>query len=178
MNNASTEHTMGARKPLLARRRVLVLAIALVALVATLTSTAQASRASAASDSRSLVGTWLFDVPETEGGTPAFQSLMTFHKGGTLTEVSAELGLGVQGPTQGVWQKRGKQYVATFQTWVFNGDTGVVEGRVQIRARFNKTSRDSFEGWTVIDFIDLDGNVIPDIDRGPVSATREKLQAP
>ena len=178
MNNASTKHTMGARKPLLARRRVLVLAIALVALVATLTSTAQASRASAASDSRSLVGTWLFDVPETEGGTPAFQSLMTFHKGGTLTEVSAELGLGVQGPTQGVWQKRGKQYVATFQTWVFNGDTGVVEGRVQIRARFNKTSRDSFEGWTVIDFIDLDGNVIPDIDRGPVSATREKLQAP
>jgi hypothetical protein len=178
MNTAATEHTMEARKPVLARRRILILAVALLALVATLTTTAQASRASAASDSRSLVGTWLFDVPETEGGTPAFQSLLTFHKGGTLTEVSAELGLGFQGPAQGVWQKRGNQYVATFQTWVFNGDTGVVEGRVQIRARFHKTSRDSFEGWTVIDFIELDGTVIPDIDRGPVSATRERLQAP
>ncbi len=178
MTTVATEHTIEARKPLLARRRILILAVALLALVATLTTTAQASNASAASDSRSLVGTWLFDVPETEGGTPAFQSLLTFHAGGTLTEVSSELGLGLQGPAQGVWEKRGRHYVATFQTWVFNGDTGVVEGRVQIRARFQKTSRHSFEGWTVIDFIELDGTVIPDIDRGPISATRMKLQAP
>jgi hypothetical protein len=152
--------------------------VALVALMAAVTSAAQAERTVAAHHSTSLVGTWLFDVPETEGGTPAFQSLLTFHAGGTLTEVSAELGLGLQGPAQGVWEQRRKHYVATFQTWVFNGDTGVAEGRVQIRVKFHKTSRHSIEGWTVIDFIEPDGTVIPDIDRGPLSATQMKLQAP
>ena len=54
-------------------------------------------------------------------------------------------------------------------------DTGVVEGRVQIRARFNKTSRDSFEGWTVIDFIDLDGNGTVEIVSSSATRSGDEL---
>ena len=133
MDTIAIDHTDLTKRPPLTARRVIVLFVALVAIAATLTSTAQADDASAATEYRPLVGTWLFDVPETEEGTPAFQSLMTFHKGGTLTEVSAELALGLQGPAQGVWEKRNKRYIATFQTWVFNGDP-MSATRMKLRA--------------------------------------------
>ena len=110
--------------------RLLFVGMILVALVASMTSTAVAAKTSSATSYRSLVGTWLVDAAETEGGVPAFQSLMTFHKGGTMTEVSDELGLGLQGPAQGMWQKRPDGYIATFQLWIFSPDTGEPDGRI------------------------------------------------
>lgn len=119
-----------------------------------------------------IVGTWLADVAETENGTPPFQSMITFNAGGTITEVSNELGLGLQGPAHGSWAETDEGYVATMNTWVFNADTGAVEGRVQIRMTIEMDDPDHMAALTAVDFIDPTGEMSPDIDAGPFEATR------
>ena len=121
----------------------------------------------------SIVGTWLTDVAETEiAGTAPFQSMVTFHEGGTISEVSNELGLGLQGPAHGAWAETDDGYIATMQTWVFNEDSGVVEGRVQIRMTIEMDDPDHMAALTAVDFIDPAGEMTPDIDAGPFEATR------
>ena len=122
-----------------------------------------------------IVGTWLADVAETENGTPPFQSMITFNEGGTITEVSNELGLGLQGPAHGSWAATDDGYIATMQTWVFNEDSGAVEGRVQIRMTIEMDSPDHMTAETGIDFIDPAGVTAPDIDAGPFEATRMEV---
>ena len=119
-----------------------------------------------------IVGTWLADVAETENGSPPFQSMITFNEGGTITEVSNELGLGLQGPAHGSWAETDDGFVATMQTWVFNADSGAVEGRVQIRMTIEMDSPDHMAALTAVDFIDPAGEMAPDIDAGPFEATR------
>jgi hypothetical protein len=122
-----------------------------------------------------IVGTWLADVAETENGTPPFQSMITFNEGGTITEVSNELGLGLQGPAHGSWAATDDGYVATMQTWVFNADSGVAEGRVQIRMTIELDGPDHITALTGVDFIDPTGAIQPDIDAGPFEATRMEV---
>ena len=122
-----------------------------------------------------IVGTWLADVAETENGTPPFQSMITFNEGGTITEVSNELGLGLQGPAHGSWAATDDGYVATMQTWVFNADSGVAEGRVQIRMTMEMDGPDHMMALTAVDFIDPTGAIQPDIDAGPFEATRMEV---
>ncbi len=119
-----------------------------------------------------IVGTWLVDVAETENGTAPFQSLITFHEGGTISEVSNELGLGLQGPAHGAWAETDDGYVATMQTWVFNAETGAVDGRVQIRMTIEMDGPDRMTALTGIDFIDPAGGMAADIDAGPFEGTR------
>jgi hypothetical protein len=95
-------------------------------------------------------------IDEQLGQLPGFQSLLTFHEGGTLTEVSSELGLGLRGLGHGGWTRSGQDYTATFQVWVFNPDTGVAEGRIQVRAAIR---------------IDKNNVMTADIDSGPFEAT-------
>jgi len=159
--------TLGSRTSPWSRKRVLFVSLAVVALLVSMTAVASADRGTG----NEIVGTWLVDVAETDGGVAGFQSLMTFHEGGTLTEVSDELGLGLQGPGHGGWTRRGQDYTATFQLWVFNPDTGVAEGRIQVRAAIRIDKDNVMTGDSEIDFIDPDGNVIPDIDSGPLEAT-------
>ena len=124
----------------------------------------------------SIVGTWLTDVAETEiAGTAPFQSMVTFHEGGTISEVSNELGLGLQGPAHGAWAETDDGYIATMQTWVFNEDSGVVEGRVQIRMTNEMDGPDHMTAETSIDAFDADGVMAPDVDAGPFEATRMEV---
>ncbi len=122
-----------------------------------------------------IVGTWLADVAETENGTPPFQSMITFNEGGTISEVSNELGLGLQGPAHGAWAATDDGYVATMQTWIFNADSGAVEGRVQIRMTIEIDGADHMTAQTAADFIDPTGVMAPDIDAGPFGATRMEV---
>ena len=147
------------------------ISLAVVALLVSMTAVASADRGTG----NEIVGTWLVDVAETDGGVAGFQSLMTFHEGGTLTEVSNELGLGLQGPGHGGWTRRGQDYTATFQLWIFNPDTGVTEGRIQVRAAIRIDKNNLMTGDSEIDFIDPGGTVIPDIDSGPFEATLVKV---
>ena len=123
----------------------------------------------------SIVGTWLTDVAETEGEVPPFQTMITFHEGGTISEVSNELGLGLQAPAHGAWAETDDGYIATMQTWVFNEDSGAVEGRVQIRMTIEMDGPDHMTAETGIDFIDPADVTVPDIDAGPFEATRMEV---
>lgn len=157
----------GGSRSLPSGKRILIIGLAVVALLVAMTAVASAERGTG----NEIVGTWVVDAAETEGGVPGFQSLLTFHEGGTLTEVSSELGLGLQGLGHGGWTRSGQDYTATFQVWVFNPDTGVAEGRIQVRAAIRIDKDNVMTADTAIDFIDPGGNVISDIDSGPFEAT-------
>jgi hypothetical protein len=164
----------GGGKSLLSGTRVLIISLAVVALLVAMTAAASAERGTG----NEIVGTWVVDVAESDGGVPGFQSLLTFHEGGTLTEVSSELGLGLQGLGHGGWTRQGQDYAATFQVWLFNPDTGVAEGRIQVRAAIRIDKDNQMTADTAIDFIDPGGNVIPDIDSGPFEATVLEVVGP
>jgi hypothetical protein len=125
--------------------------------------------------SNDIVGTWVSDVAATADGVAPFQSMVTFNEGGTISEVSNELGLGLQGPAHGAWAETDDGYVATMQTWVFNADSGAAEGRVQIRMTIDMDGPDHMTAQTSIDFIDPTGVIEPDIDAGPFEATRMEV---
>jgi hypothetical protein len=101
--------------------------------------------------------------------------MITFHEGGTISEVSNELGLGLQGPAHGAWAATEDGYDATMQLWVFNPDSGASEGRVQIRMTIELDSSDHMMALTAVDFIDPTGAMEPDIDAGPFEATRMEV---
>ncbi len=153
------------------KRRLIHLAAATfltASLVATTVTAAVAQDGSA----DAIVGTWLADVAATENGGQPFQSMITFNEGGTISEVSNELGLGLQGPAHGAWAETDDGYIATMQTWVFNEDSGAVERHVQIRMTIEMDGPDQMTAQTSIDFIDPAGVMAPDIDAGPFEATR------
>lgn len=122
-----------------------------------------------------IVGTWVADVAVTEGGTPPFQTMITFNEGGTISEVSNELGLGLQGPAHGAWVATDDGYDATMQLWVFDPDSGASEGRAQIRMTIELDGPDHMVALTAVDIIDPNGVMEPDVDAGPFEATRMEV---
>ncbi len=156
------------------KQSIISLAAGSLLAVSLIAATATASVAQDASTD-AIVGTWLADVAATENGEQPFQSMITFNEGGTISEVSSELGLGLQGPAHGGWTQTDDGYVATMQTWVFNADTGAVEGRVQIRMTIEMDGADHITALTAIDFIDPTGAIESDIDAGPFEATRMEV---
>lgn len=125
--------------------------------------------------STSIVGTWNCVIPQSNGGSAPFEALQTFSSDGTFVETSSLLGIGGEGPAHGVYGRVKQGYVLTFELFVFDPESGASVGRVRVRASIKMTSASEFEALTAVDFIDVDGSVIPDIDGGPFHGTR--LQA-
>ncbi len=124
---------------------------------------------------RDIVGTWNCHIPTSTGGSPPFDALQTFGSDGTFVETSSLLGMGGEGPAHGVYERQRRSYVLAFELFVFDPESGESVGRVRVRASITTPSANSFTALTAVDFIDLDGTVIEDIDGGPFTATR--LQA-
>ncbi|HRQ42135.1 MAG TPA: hypothetical protein PLD25_29805 [Chloroflexota bacterium] len=127
--------------------------------------------------SAKLTGAWLIDVAESNGGLPPFQALQTFHGDGTFTETSSLLGGGEEGPAHGVWQRlNNNQYSLTFYLFVFD-ENGEAAGMVRVRAAIQMVDNEHLTAQTAVDFIEPDGTIIPDIDGGPFTGTRLKVEA-
>lgn len=122
-----------------------------------------------------LTGTWYVTVP---GETPAdnFYAYQTFGIDGTFVETSSLLVTLTEGPAHGVWEPRRRGAVYTFELFAFDPEAGVQVGRVRVRnyARMNGNNHIMVD--SAVDFIELDGTVIPNIAAGPYTGERVQLR--
>jgi len=127
------------------------------------------------SGSSNLTGTWYVTVP---GPTPEenFYAYQTFGGEGTFVETSSLLVTLTEGPAHGVWEKRRRGYVLTFELFAFDPENQVQVGRVRVRSYIELDGRNNFEADSAIDFIELDGTVIPNIATGPFYGERVQLR--
>ncbi len=123
----------------------------------------------------SLVGTWIINVPASPGSAE-FNALQTFHTEGTMTETSDLLAKLGEGPAHGVWTGKKRDYQITFELFVFDPE-GNPAGRVRVRATIRLSDEDNFTADSAVDFIEPNGNVIPDIGSGPFTGTRLKVMS-
>jgi len=77
----------------------------------------------------------------------------------------------------GVWEFTRRGYILTFELFVFDPETGVSVGRVRVRNLIQMNGRDKFTANETVDFIELDGTVIENIDGGIYTATRMRLRS-
>lgn len=127
------------------------------------------------SGQNNLVGSWYVTVP---GATPAenFYAYQTFGADGTFVETSSLLVTLTEGPAHGVWEKRRRGYVLTFELFAFDPEGQTQVGRVRVRNYIQMNGTDSFTSDSAVDFIELDGTVIPNIATGPFYAERVQLR--
>lgn len=121
-----------------------------------------------------IVGTWNVRIPASDGGGAPFEALQTFGADGTFIETSSLLGTGGEGPAHGAWFRTVGGFTLSFELFVFDPATGESVGRVRVRNYIVIPDRRSnnFFSYQAVDFIEPDGNVIPNIDTGTFSATR------
>jgi len=119
-----------------------------------------------------MVGTWNVIIP---GPTPAetFYSMQTFGTGGTFVETSSLLGQLFEGPAHGVFECRARGCTLTFEVFEFAPDGSNI-GKLRLRNAISLTDAAHFVSNFAVDFIEVDGTVIPDIATG--SFTGEKMQ--
>jgi hypothetical protein len=119
-----------------------------------------------------LSGTWNVTVP---GANPedTFYALQTFDTDGTFVETSSLLATLTEGPAHGVWSEFGRGAILTFELFAF--DAGQPIGRIRVRNLIVQNNKNHFIGYSVVDFIELDGTVIPEIGGGEYSADRMQL---
>ena len=120
-----------------------------------------------------LVGSWVLDVKLAV--SPPFQALQTFHAFGSMNETSDLLANLGEGPGHGVWYRTGNEYIATFELFIFNPDH-TPAGRIRVRETLKITGQDTLEGFSVADLILPDGTVIENIDSGPMTGARVRVE--
>jgi hypothetical protein len=122
--------------------------------------------------SEGIVGTWVMHIPASPG-SPAFDALQTYNDDGTMTETSSLLAHLAEGPAHGVWKRATKKdtYDVTFELFAFdeNGDS---VGRIRVRVLIRLTGKNNLSADTVVDFIEPDGTVIPNIGSSPFTGIR------
>lgn len=125
------------------------------------------------SQDRQLTGTWYVTVPLDE--TTFFYAFHTFGSDGTFVETSSLLGTLIEGPSHGVWENRKRGALLTFEVFEFDPD-GNHAGRVRVRNLIRLTDNDHFTGYSVVDFIDLSGEVIEGIATATYTAERMQVR--
>ncbi len=127
------------------------------------------------SDSYGLTGTWYVTVP---GATPEenFYAYHTFGEDGTFVETSSLLVTLTEGPAHGVWARSRRGYILTFELFAFDPENQVQVGRVRVRNYIQLNGRHNFTADSAVDFIELDGTVIPNIATGPFTGERVQLR--
>jgi len=121
-----------------------------------------------------LLGSWVVSVDST--ATPDFTALQTFQLGGTVSETTDLLAQGGEGPGHGAWERTANGYSVTFELFIFNPD-GTTAGRIRVRESITLTDENHFTGFSVADIILPDGELIENIDNGPIEGTRVSVRA-
>ena len=124
-----------------------------------------------------ITGAWNCNIATSDTGLPPFKALQTFGSDGTFVETSDLLGMGGEGPAHGAYERTRRGYALTFELFVFDPMTGESVGHVRVRASIRMTSSNDFNAVTAVDFIELDGTVIEDIDGGPYTGRRLHVRA-
>lgn len=100
----------------------LALAIALVLAPRTIAN----AQSQEAASGRGLEGTWRVEVTLRDCNTGAplgspFRSLLSFARGGTMTETTARFSPALRGPGHGIWQQiQGSTFSSTLEAFLYN----------------------------------------------------------
>jgi len=119
-----------------------------------------AQAADDASLARRLEGTWVSTFTYPDGRQ--YQSLLTFARGGTLTQTnSIELEPPLPATNgQGVWEKTsGHEFATTYTFFLFDTSLNPA-GSVRIRQAITLSGRDAFTAVDQIEVFDPEGNVL------------------
>ena len=81
----------------------------------------------------------------------------------------------VEGPAHGVWEPRKGGAVLTFEVFEFDPDGNEI-GRVRVRNFIRLTDENNFVSDYAIDFIELNGDVIPDLATGSFTGKRMQVR--
>jgi hypothetical protein len=130
---------------------------------------AAAIRSQDTGSKKRIVGSWVITVSPV--GAPVFSSLQTYSDDGTMTETSTDRAIG---PAHGAWEGKKNDYAVTFELFAFN-PSGEAVGRLRVRANIHLNNDDSLTGDGVVDFIQPDGTVIPNVAITPFTGTRIKV---
>lgn len=133
---------------------------------------AEAIEPQAINPKKMIVGTWIMTVSPI--GSPTFSSLQTYNEDGTMTETSSLLAQLDIGSARGVWEGKKNDYDVTFELFVFDPE-GEAVGRLRVRGKVHLHSDDSITADGVLDLIQPDGTVIPNIASTPFTGTRMKV---
>lgn len=120
-----------------------------------------------------LTGTWFVTVPFDE--TTVFRAYHTFGSDGTFVETSSLLGALAEGPSHGIWEARGKGALLTFELFAFDPN-GNEAGRIRVRNLIRFTDKDHIAADSIVDFIDLNGDITEGIASSPFTAVRMKIR--
>lgn len=141
------------------------------ALVFLLAIIMMASNVAAQSD---LTGAWVLHMTNTTFNVP-FQSLRTYHAGGTMTEQSSTFPRLEESPSHGVWNRQGNDFVETFMLFAFDS-TKQVTARIRVSGIIRLIGSDSLTTTWSADVILLNGTVIPKVAIGIGTGNRIRLQ--
>lgn len=122
-----------------------------------------------------LTGAWLVNATNTTFGI-SFESLRTYHAGGTMTEVASALPTLTESPAHGVWERQGNDCNVTFMVFGFDS-SGQLSIRIKVHEVIRFISSDSISITWKADVILLNGNIIPNVAEGFGSGARLRVQS-
>ena len=114
---------------------------------------------------RPIVGVWRNTVTirncQTGNQIITFQSLLTFHEGGTMSEFGASVSPALRSPGHGVWQASNSFHPTFAFTFLrFNAD-GTYAGTQRVRSTLNLAlDGNSFQATSTIEVLDVNDNVV------------------
>jgi hypothetical protein len=123
---------------------------------------------------KALTGTWRISIAESATGLPPFNALQTFGEDGTFVETSDLFATLTEGPAHGAWEFKSGKFNLTFELFVFDENRQPI-GKVRVKCSIQLVNDDQLTGEGSVDFIEPDGNVIPDIDSTPFTGTRVRI---
>jgi hypothetical protein len=144
---------------------IAIAGLLMVAAVAAAASLSSASSAASSTEGLQLDGTWMVTVTRINppaGLAPTFKSLMSYSRGGVVTETSSTAGAARRSPALGQWERIGNDLFAT-SMWFFRSDpaTGENVGTQEIdRTMRLSADGESFAAVSAVQQFDVDGNPV------------------
>lgn len=133
--------------------------LGLIAIAAALCGIPAAAQSQGAT---ALEGAWSAHITQQNqppGAAAAFDTLITYSRGGTTVEQNGAPGFG---PAVGAWAfKGGSQFVATWIKPIYDPANGSFSGTVRIRAQIRMGSPDEYESDDVVQFFLPNGSPGP-----------------
>ena len=103
-----------------------LVALALTTALVVIPRTIASPQSEQAASGRGLEGTWRVEVTLRDCNTGAalrspFRSLLSFARGGTMTETTARVSPALRGPGHGIWQQiQGSTFSSTLEAFLYN----------------------------------------------------------
>jgi hypothetical protein len=123
--------------------------------------------------SPNLVGTW--NVTVLGQGPNPFFAMQTYGSGGTFIDTTSQLSKLLEGPSHGVYSCGTRFCDLSFEIFEFDPNGNYI-GKIRLRCLLTPNAASTaLSAQYTVDFIELDGTVIPDIASGTFSGVKQQV---